>query len=160
MQAMRRGEAGGVIHGEATMSSSMDDATTAVRGWIQAFDEYGDMQAEAAARTADFAAHVPGVPEPLDGEGWRQFIGAFFGGFPRMRLVVEDIVAAGDRVAVRWTFHGTHRGEFLGIPPTGKQVTMAAIEINRVRDGKVAEHWVQLDQLGVLRQLGAIPSPS
>ena len=76
-----------------------------------------------------------------------------------MRLVVEDIVASGDRVAVRWTFHGTHQGEFLGIPPTGKPVTMAAIEINRVRDGKVAEHWVQLDQLGMLRQLGAIPSP-
>ena len=141
------------------MSADMDDTTAAVRRWFQAFDD-GDMQAEAAARTADFAAHVPGVPEPLDGEGWRQFIGAFFEGFPDMRLVIEDIVANGDRVAVRWTFHGTHRGEFLGIPPTDTQMTMTAIEINRVRDGKVAEHWVQLDQLGVLRQLGAIPSPS
>jgi len=151
--------AGGVMHGEVMMRAGRDDATAVVRRWFRAFDD-GDLQAEAAARAADFAAHVPGVPEPLDGEGWRQFIGAFFGGFPDMRLVVEDIVAAGDRVAVRWTFQGTHQGEFLGIPPTGKQVTMSAIEINRVHDGKVAEHWVQFDQLGLLRQLGAIPSPS
>ena len=95
----------------------------------------------------------------LDGEDWEQFIGMFFGGFPDMQLVVEDVVAQGDRVPVRWTFHGTHEGEFFGSPPTGARVTMSAIEINRVVDGKIVEHWVELDQLGILQQIGAIPSP-
>jgi len=135
------------------------ESAAVVRRWFQAFND-GDMEAEAAARATDFVAHAPGMPGPLNGDEWQQFIGMFFGGFPDMRLEVEDIVAQGDRVAVRWTFHGTHQGEFFGIPPTDTQVTMSAIEINRVEDGKVAEHWVELDQLGMLQQLGAIPSPS
>jgi steroid delta-isomerase-like uncharacterized protein len=132
--------------------------TAVVRAWFQTFDDH-DMQAEERARSADFVAHVPGAPGPLNGEGWQQFIGMFFAGFPDMRLHIEETVAEGDRVAVRWTFMGTHSGPFLGIPPTGKAVTMSAIEVNRVADGKIAEHWVALDQLGVLQQLGAIPAP-
>ena len=135
-----------------------EDSAGVVRRWFQAFNDR-DLQAEAAARAADFIAHVPGMPDPLDGQGWQQFIATFVGGFPDMHLAVEDVVAAGDRVAVRWTFHGTHRGEFLGIAPTGKQVTMSAVEINRVEAGKVAEHWVELDRFGLLKQLGAVPSP-
>ena len=135
------------------------DANAAVvRRWFQAFND-GDMAAERAARADDFVAHVPGMPMPLDGDEWRQFIMMFFVGFPDMRLVVEDVVAQGDRVAVRWTFHGTHHGEFFGNPPTGMPVTMSAIEINRLVDGKIAEHWVALDQLGMLQQVGAIPAP-
>jgi steroid delta-isomerase-like uncharacterized protein len=133
-----------------------DDSAAVVQRWFQAFND-GDLQAAAAARADDFVAHVPGLPDPLDGDGWRGFIATFLGGFPDLQLIVEDMVAAGDRVAVRWTFQGTHRGEFLGVPPTGKRVTMSAVEINRVAAGKVAEHWVQLDQLGLLQQLGAAP---
>jgi steroid delta-isomerase-like uncharacterized protein len=140
------------------VSMGSEESADAVRRWFEAFNA-GDMEAERAARTEDFVAHAPGMPMPLDGDDWEQFIGMFFGGFPDMRLEVQDIVAQGDRVAVRWVFHGTHDGEFFGIPPTGTRVTMNAIEINRVQDGKVAEHWVELDQLGMLQQLGAIPSP-
>ena len=129
-----------------------------VRRWFQAFNDR-DLPAEEAARSADFAAHVPGAPAPLDGEGWKSFTAAFFAGFPDFRLVLEDMLAEGDRVAARWTFCGTHAGEFLGIAPTGKPVSMSAIEVNRVADGKVVEHWVALDQLGLLQQLGAIPAP-
>ena len=128
-----------------------------VRQWFQAFNDR-DFAAEEAARSAAFAAHVPGVPTPLDGEGWTSFIASFSDGFPDFRLVLEDMVAEGDRVAARWTFRGTHEGEFLSIAPTGKAVSMSAIEVNRVADGKVAEHWVVLDQLGLLQQLGAIPA--
>ena len=135
-----------------------DASAEVVRRWFQAFND-GDMEAEAAARSADFVAHAPGMPIPLDGEDWQQFIGMFFAGFPDMQLDVQDIVAQGDRVAVRWIFHGTHQGEFFGVPPTGTRVRMNAIEINRVQDGKIAEHWVELDQLSMLQQIGAIPSP-
>jgi predicted ester cyclase len=62
-------------------------------------------------------------------------------------------------VAARLTFQGTHRGEFQGIPPTNKQVAFSSIEIDRVVDGKVQEHWFELDQLGLMRQLGALPEP-
>src|SRR6188508_2551541 len=102
-----------------------DENAAAVRRWFQAFND-GDMAAERAARTEDYVAHVPGMPMPLNGENWEQFIGMFFDGFPDMQLVVEDVVAQGDRVAVRWTFVGTHEGEFFGSPPTGTQVTMSA----------------------------------
>jgi predicted ester cyclase len=72
-------------------------------------------------------------------------------------LTVEDSVAGGDKVAARVTFRGTHEGEFQGIPPTGKQVTFTSIEFNRMAGNQVAEHWVELDLLGLLQQLGAIP---
>jgi steroid delta-isomerase-like uncharacterized protein len=126
-----------------------------VRAWFKAFNDR-DMAAEEAARAPDYVAHVSGAPVPLDGAGWRSFVGSFFTGFPDFRLEIEDMLAEEDRVAVRWTFHGTHTGEFLSIAPTGKPVTMSAVEVNRVVGGRVAEHWVVLDQLGVLRQLGVM----
>jgi len=72
---------------------------------------------------------------------------------------VEDIISEGDMVAARIALHCTHRGEFQGIPPTDKQVAFLSIEIDRMVDGKVREHWFELDQLGLMRQLGAIPDP-
>lgn len=127
-----------------------------VRRWIQAFND-GDMAAEAAARAPDFVAHVVGMPQPLDNASWLGFIGGFLTGFSDVRLEIEDIAAEGDRVAVRWTLHGVHTGPFMGIPPTGRTVRVAAMEFNRLAGDRVAEHWVQLDQLGLLQQLGAMP---
>jgi hypothetical protein len=69
------------------------------------------------------------------------------------------MLAEGDRVVTRWTARGTHRGELMGIPPTGKPVTMTGITINRLEGGKVVEDWTVFDQLGLLQQLGAIPAP-
>jgi predicted ester cyclase len=68
-------------------------------------------------------------------------------------------VAEGDRVAVRWTFRGTHRGYFMGIAPTGNQVEMGAMDLLRVAGGKIAETWSNVDMMAMLRQLGAIPTP-
>jgi predicted ester cyclase len=79
--------------------------------------------------------------------------------FPDLRLTVEDIFCEGDMVAARVAFRGTHRGEFQGIPPTGKEVAFSSIEIDRMVDGKVAEHWFEMDLLGLMGQLGAIPDP-
>lgn len=137
---------------------SGEDNAAAVRGWIEAYNDR-DTEAEAAARAPGFVAHVPGVPDPLEAEAWTGFAASFAAAFPDLRLTVEDILAEGDRVAARVTFRGTHRGEFQGIPPTGRQVTFSSIELNRMAGGKVAEHWVELDLLGLLRQLGAVPTP-
>ena len=79
--------------------------------------------------------------------------------FPDLRITVEDIVAEGDKVVSRGTFSGTHKGEFMGIAPTGKQITVGLIEIVRIVAGKMVEHWNVVDNLGMMRQLGVVPTP-
>jgi predicted ester cyclase len=78
--------------------------------------------------------------------------------FPDMHLTIDDAIAEGDRVAVRFTSRGTHRGAFGPIPPTGRRVTIASYLVARIADGKIAEQWGLDDQLGMLRQLGVIPA--
>jgi steroid delta-isomerase-like uncharacterized protein len=72
-------------------------------------------------------------------------------------FTVEDVIAEGDRVAVRVTAQATQVGQFMGVPPSGKSYSIGEIHVFRVRDGKLAEHWHQYDQLGMMRQLGALP---
>ena len=74
------------------------------------------------------------------------------------RFTIEDVVAEGDRVVVRWTQSGTQVGEFAGIPPTGKSFTIGGIDIYRVQDGVLCEHWHEVDQLSMLGQLGVLPA--
>jgi steroid delta-isomerase-like uncharacterized protein len=136
---------------------SVADNEALERRWIQAYNDR-DADAEEAVRSADFAANTPGLP-PFDAAGWKQFIWGFSTSFPDLHLTIEDMVADEDKVAARVTFRGTHRGEFMGIPPTGKQVTFSSMEMNRIVGGKVAEHRFVVDMLGLLQQLGAIPTP-
>ena len=140
---------------------SAEENKTVIRRWIEAFNER-DLEAEADLLAEGFVAHVPAPPGPLDLEGleaWRRFTAPFVEAFPDLRLTVQDIMAEGDMVAARVAFRGTHRGEFQGIPPTDKEVNFTAMEINRVVDGKVGEHWVEIDLLRLMGQLGAIPEP-
>jgi predicted ester cyclase len=140
--------------------ASAEDHKAVVRRWIEAYNDR-DEQAEAAARAPGYVAYAPGEPEPLDSEGWTQFIASFVEAFPDLRLTVENIVAQGELVAARVAFRGTHTGEFQGIPPTNRQVAFSSIELDRMVDGKVQEHWFQLDQIALLRQLGmaVLPGP-
>ena len=140
---------------------SVEENKDVLRRWIEAFNER-DLQAEADLLAPYYVAHVPAPPGPLDLEGleaWRAFTGPFVEAFPDLRLTIKDIMAEGDMVAARVAFRGTHRGEFQGIPPTGKEVEFTSMEINRVEDGKVEEHWVEIDLLRLMGQLGAIPEP-
>ena len=108
--------------------------------------------------TADFVYHSPGNPD-FDRESLKQGLAAYITAFPDVRLTVEDMFAAGDRVAVRFSAVGTQRGEYLGVPPTGKQVTVTSILIHRLADGKMVEDWEWEDHLGVLQQLGIVSLP-
>jgi len=133
----------------------VEDNKAVVRRWIAAFNER-DLQGEADLLAAGVVVHVPAAPGPLEGlEAWREFSGSFVEAFPDLRLTVQDIMAEGEMVAARVTFQGTHRGEFQDIPPTAKEVNFTSMEFNRV----VEEHWVELDLLGLMGQLGAIPEP-
>jgi predicted ester cyclase len=79
--------------------------------------------------------------------------------FPDLHGTIEDQIAEGDKVVMRMTYRGTHQGELMGIPATGKPVTMTFISINRIAEGKIAEGWVNFDALGMMQQLGVIPVP-
>jgi predicted ester cyclase len=81
------------------------------------------------------------------------------GAFPDGHTTVEDSIAEGDKVAYRWTFRGTHRGELMGILPTERQVTITGITVDRISGGKIEEEWNNFDQLGMLQQLGVAPAP-
>ena len=108
--------------------------------------------------TTDFVRHDPGGRELQGTEQNRQFIGSLRAAFPDVHYTVEDQIAEGDKVVVRYRFRGTHLGAFQGMPPTGKQVTYTGILIYRIVDGKIAEQWTEFDLLGLLRQLGVLPN--
>ncbi len=87
-----------------------------------------------------------------------QFLSMVMQSFPDLHYTVEDLIAEGDKVAARLTLTGTQRGTFMGIPPTGKHATISDFEIFRIAGGKAVECWVQVDFLGLLQPLGAIPA--
>jgi predicted ester cyclase len=117
----------------------------------------------AAAMDEFLAPNV--VPHPLppgvshDLEGLKRFFTTLLAAFPDYCLTIEDMVAEGDKVVIRSTIGGTHKGEFMGIAPTGKKVTWTAIEIWRIEGGKVVEIWGEVDQVGMMQQLGVVPAP-
>ncbi len=107
----------------------------------------------------DFTEHMPIGPGAQSLEEAKQFVAGTSAGMPDMRATVEEMVAEGDKVVVRYTVTGTQTGDFMGIPATGKPIKMTAIDILRFKDGKIAEHWLEGDQLGMMQQLGVIPTP-
>jgi steroid delta-isomerase-like uncharacterized protein len=107
----------------------------------------------------DVVLHSPAGREPLRGrETLKGFIGKLHTAFPDLRVSVEDLVAAGDRVVTRCTTRGTQDGDYFGTPPTGNAVTMSEVQIYRIVDGRIVELWLLFDVLGVLQQLGVIPA--
>jgi steroid delta-isomerase-like uncharacterized protein len=106
----------------------------------------------------DYVGYTP--PAVIHGpEGAKRFEAMLHEAFPDYRVTVEDQVAEGDKVATRWTARGTHKGQFQGMPPTGKQITMSGMTIFRIANGKLVEGWNNPDLLGLLQQLGLVPVP-
>jgi len=83
----------------------------------------------------------------------------FYDAFPDLHATIDDMVAEGDKIALRFTWTGTHKGAFMGIPPTNKKVTMWALQIDRIAGGKCVEYWTRMDTLGLMQQLGVVPTP-
>jgi len=108
----------------------------------------------------DFVEHVPFPGQGPGREGLRQVLATFLSAFPDIRWTLEEQIAEGEKVVSRFTMTGTHRGDFLGIPPTGKSVNIWGVVIDVVRDGKFAESRIIMDTLGLMQQLGMIPMPS
>jgi steroid delta-isomerase-like uncharacterized protein len=106
----------------------------------------------------DFVTHTPFPGVAPNREGMKQVFMAFVASAPGSH-VVEDLIAEGDKVVGRITANGTHEGQLLGIPRTGKKIRMTGTTIWRIADGKIVEHWSEIDVAGLLQQLGALPIP-
>jgi steroid delta-isomerase-like uncharacterized protein len=108
----------------------------------------------------DYVNHSPATPDqPTDPEGIKAVVGMFRGAMPDLRVIIEDMIAEGDKVVVRYTIEGTHERELFGVPPTGQRLSIKSISVERVSDGKIREHWRITDSLDMMQQLGAIPTP-
>ena len=109
---------------------------------------------------SDYVNHSPGMPNQPEGpEGIKAVVNMFRGGMPDLRVVIEDVIAEGDKVVMRYRIEGTHEGELFGVPPTGRRVSIESITVERVSGGKIREHWRVTDTLDMMRQLGAISAP-
>src|SRR5205085_11663780 len=135
------------------------DNKALIRRWVEALNNGTWAEAADALFTTTFVVHDPMARPRLAAgpQGMKDFQAPFFAAFPDVQFTVEDQIAEGDKVVARWTARGTHRGEVMGIAPTGKHVTVTGIAIWRIEEGKMAEMWQNWDALGLLQQLGGIP---
>lgn len=110
---------------------------------------------------ANYVNHDPFVPGlPPGPEGLKPIFAGLRAAFADLHYTIEDMISDGDKVVTRWTMRGTHTGDLMGIPPTGKQVIIGGMQIERIADGKIVEHWRKSDELGLMQQLGVIPMPN
>jgi steroid delta-isomerase-like uncharacterized protein len=103
--------------------------------------------------------YVPGQLKPLQGpKGYLTIIAMMRSGFPDIQWTVEDMISENNKVAVRFIMRGTHQGEFFGVPPTGKPIAVQAMNFYRLADDQIIEEFGQPDMLGLLTQIGAVPT--
>lgn len=140
---------------------SAEENKALVRRYIEVVWNQRNIAALDELFAPNYQRHVSATAEPLSGEGQRQRIAGFHTAFPDLHFTIEDLFAEGDCVTFRVTLRGTHQGSFpflQGIAPTGKQVTIAVLDVVRLEQGKFVEHWGGPDLLDLLRQLGAVVS--
>ncbi len=119
----------------------------------------GELAAIDELCAADFVGHDPPPGIAPDRGGYKQFFAMAHSGFPDFHSTLEDMFAEGDKVVQRFTARGTHRGDWMGIAPTGKQIAIPGIAIHRIAEGKIVEGWTSMDMLGALQQLGVVQPP-
>ena len=138
------------------MGSQAESAQTnvaLVREGVEAFNA-GDTNKLLAIAAPDIVIHYAEMPEPLLGrETWQQGFELVKRAFPDLEIHVDDLVAAGDKIALRLTLSGTHQGEFQSIPATGRRISYVSHEFYRVQDGVISEEWICSDMASLLRQL-------
>jgi steroid delta-isomerase-like uncharacterized protein len=137
--------------------STEENKTLANRVWQEVWHQ-GNLSQVDELFALDFVRHDPGGRVLRGTSQNRQFIDSLRTAFPDLHYTVEDQIAEGDKVVVRYRFQGTHLGAFQGMPPTKKQVAYTGILIYRISDGKIAEQWTEIDLMGFLRQLGVVAS--
>lgn len=131
-----------------------------VRKFFEVGPSGGDLAAADALLHPGFSLHTP-LPTPGPGiEAMNNVITTCRAAFHGLKVTVDDLTADSDKVTARFTARGVHAGEFMGLPPTGKAITMTGIEIFRIQDGKIAELWGEANLMGLMQQLGILPTPA
>jgi predicted ester cyclase len=124
-----------------------------IKRWLEEMDK-GNLAVIDEICTEDYKCYLPGSPKPINREVYKQVMETNLVAFPNYNHTVEDVIAQGDKVVVRVTNRGTHKGRFGVIPPTGKEIKFSVMTISRLVEGKVAEMWANFDALGLYQQLG------
>lgn len=138
---------------------SPEENKVKVRRFIEEVVNKGNLTTVDELFHSEYVLHIQSSAEPIRGaEPVKRTSAMFRSAFPDWHDTIEDVIASGDRVVTRWTESGTHKGEFQGIAPTGRQVRLTGIDIFRLKDGKIVEQWVQMDMIGMMQQLGVAPS--
>jgi steroid delta-isomerase-like uncharacterized protein len=137
---------------------SPEENKAVVRRLVEKAQAGGNLQVIDELISPDFIDHSawPGIPATR--EGVKQIFGMFQTALPDLQVIIHDQIAEGDRVATRKTLRGTHRGALLGVPPSGNVIAIEVIDILRVQNGRITDHWNLVDQHGLLQQLGLVPA--
>ena len=126
----------------------------------EVFSAQGNVDVADEIFVPDYVGMNPTEPQDVRGpEGVKELANMYRSAFPGVRLIIEEQVAEGDKVVTRWIAYGTHQGEMMGIAPTGNQVRVEGITISHIQEGKIVQEWELFDTLGLMQQLGAIPTP-
>lgn len=128
-----------------------------VRQFFEALNKQDTERIGQLISSTNYSLHFAGMP-PMDWKEDKQVIAALNNAFPDLRNNIEEIVAEGDKVTVRYNVTATHKGEFQGIPATGKEVSFSGMAFFTIVEGRVIEEWLNADMMGLMQQLGAIPS--
>jgi steroid delta-isomerase-like uncharacterized protein len=140
------------------MGSAEEQNKQLVSQYFEAFDRQDTERIGQLVSSSNYSFHFPGML-PMDWNGTKQFYAPLWSAFPDLHHDILDLVTEGDKVAVRYNIIGTHKGELQGIPPTGKEVSFSAMDFITLIDGKVAKEWQIADNMGLMQQIGAIPTP-
>ncbi|HEU5097457.1 MAG TPA: ester cyclase [Roseiflexaceae bacterium] len=138
---------------------STEENKAIIRRMTEEFYNQGNVESAEHFFADSYVHHDPASPHVRDRDGLKQMLRAFRAGCPDLHITIDQLLAEGDMVTKRWTFHTTHTGDLSGLPPTGKRITMSGLELFRLEDGKIVECWVGYDNLSLMQQLGVIPIP-
>jgi steroid delta-isomerase-like uncharacterized protein len=140
--------------------STAENKDIVVRRWYGELWDNWNVGVADELLSPDYVFHLPGSPTPVNRDVTKQVVKMFGTAFPDLRHTVDEMIAEGDVVVARWTVQGTHRGDFQGIPPTGKPVTLSGTTVHHMTGGRIRETWLTFDSLDLLKQLDALPRPA
>jgi steroid delta-isomerase-like uncharacterized protein len=138
---------------------SVAEQRSVIQRWIAAWNAR-DPDAAVELLAKEYVRHDANMPEVVGPRAQRDFLAGLFMAFPDLNLRPERLIAQENLVVVHFTVQGTHRGEFMGMPATGREVMIQAVDIFRLKGDKITEQWVVMDALGLMQQLGAVPIPT
>jgi steroid delta-isomerase-like uncharacterized protein len=138
---------------------STEQNKSIVQRWVEGGWNHGNLALVDELYAADYMLHDPSTPDFPGGQAaFKQFVTTLQTAFPNLQVTVEDMLAEGNKVAWRWTIIGTHTGDLMGIPPTGKPIKITGIVVSHFVNGKWAEDYVNWDTLGMMQQIGVVPA--